>query len=126
MDQIALNAVIFGQLLVCAVITALSLFSLQSNDLISTDTVVSVYELLCVVVMAFIYCHLSDLATSYLLRVGAIYYNCDWFTVPTKQQKLFIILIQRSQREFHFNGLGMIDCTLRTFLSVFEHFILLF
>lgn len=113
-----MSVVLFSQLLMCALISALSLFSLQSNDLISCDTIVSTHELLFVILMAFIYCYLSSQATTYLLGVTDMFYDCDWFMLPVKQQKLFIFPMQRSQNEFYSNGLGLVDCSLATFLKV--------
>lgn len=108
--QQAMSGVLFSLLIVCAVITALSLFGLQTNDWISYDTVVSVYEMFGVVVAAFIYCYLSSHVTTYLLDASDIFiYDCKWFMLPAHQQKLIILPMQRAQREFYFNGLGMIN-----------------
>lgn len=86
--------------------------------MISTDTIVSTYEVFCVVVVTFIYCHLSNTATSELFEVTDVFYDCDWFMLPVAHQTILILPMKRAQRVFHFNGLGMVDCTLRTFLVV--------
>lgn len=113
-----MSAILFMQLLVCAALTALNLFALETNASISYDTMVSTYIISCVIAVNFIFCHLSSQATTYLLGVNDIFYDCDWFMLPVEQQKLFILPMQRSQRGFHFNGLGLVDCTSMTFLSV--------
>lgn len=113
-----MGVVYFCQLLVCALTVALSLSSLQTNDLVSYDTIVSTYELLWMLSIAFIYCFLSSQATAYLLKVKDSFYGCDWFMLPVKQQQLFILPMQRAQREFCFHGLGLVDCSLGTFGKV--------
>lgn len=116
--QHATSAILFSQLVFCAVVIALGLFGLQSNNMISTDTIVSTYEVFCVVVVTFIYCHLSNTATSELFQITDVFYDCNWFMLPVKYQTILILPMQRAQRVFYFNGLGMVDCTLRTFLVV--------
>lgn len=116
--QHVMSEVLFYQLLVCALIIALSMVSLQSNNLFSYDTIVSLYIVVWVSFVAFIYCHLSDSTTSTLLEIGDFFYGCDWFMLPVKYQKWSRWPIQCSQRIFHFNGLGLLNCSLRTFFSV--------
>lgn len=116
--QQTMGPVLFSQLLVCAVVAALNLFALQSSDFISYDTLISTYIMVIVIVVTFVYCHLSSQTTTYLLSVNDIIYDCDWFMLPMKQQKLIILPMQRSQRAFYFNGLGLVNCSSMTFLSV--------
>lgn len=115
-----MSVILFTRLLVCAIVVALSLFALQSNSLVSIDTIISMYEMFSIVVETFIYCHLSDQATTHLLNVEDIFYDCVWYMLPVKQQKLFILPMQRAQRQFYFSGLGMVDCSLETFAKVFS------
>lgn len=113
-----MSATIFNQLLVCAVTIAMQLFLLESTKLISFDTVISVYFIFVFTTTAFIYCSLSETVTTDLLSIGDNFYDFAWYLLPVQQQRFFLLPIQRAYREFHFGGLGLIDCSLKNFLSV--------
>lgn len=114
-----MSAVLVYQLLMCATVTAVELFLLESNDLISFENIVTLYILATHLTLSCIYCHLSELVTMDLLRIGDVFFDFAWYEIPVKYQKLFILPIQRSHIEFRFNGLGLIDCTLQNFLLVY-------
>lgn len=53
-----------------------------------------------------------------LFEVGDIFYNSLWYKLPSQEQKLLILPIQRSQKLFRLNGFGIVDCSLEVFSSV--------
>lgn len=119
MVRSVMSCVIFFQLITCASILAFNLYSLESNG-ISTDLEVfsSIYEIIVSVTPTFAYCFLSDKVTSRLLEVDDAFYDCAWYDLAVDEQKLLISIIRRAQREICFDGFGIIQCTLQTFLSV--------
>lgn len=69
-----------------------------------------------------IYCQLSENVTLDLLASGDTFYESLWYRLPITVQKLYMLPIQRSQREFRVTGLGIIECSLRVFASVWFTF----
>lgn len=118
MSQDIISASVFYQLLVCASIIALNLLALETQNWLSLERIVSIYEVLVYIALTFLYCNVSDTVTTNLYDIGDTFFGCLWYTLPLAQQKLFILPIQRSQRRFHLTGLGLVDCSLRNFLSV--------
>lgn len=113
-----MSAVIFYQLLVCALINAFQLFLLESSDLFSFDIIAALHMICMHSIMAYIYCYLAESVTENLHSIGVIFYEFGWYLLPVNEQKLFVLPIQRAHREFYFSGFGLIDCTLKNFLSV--------
>lgn len=113
-----MSATLFNQLLMCALAIAMQLFLLESTKLISFDTMISIYFIFVFTTTAFIYCYLSEIVTTGLLRIGDNFYHFAWYLLPVQQQQLFLMPIQRAYREFYFSGFGLIDCSLKNFLSV--------
>lgn len=74
--------------------------------------------LLNILMQMIIYCQLSENVTLDLLAAGDIFYESLWYRLPVRVQKLYMLPIQRSQREFRVTGLGIIECSLRVFASV--------
>lgn len=112
-----ISAVIFYQLLMCAIVVALNLFKFTSNG-INLENVISIYELFLSFVPTFIYCFFSSEVTMSLLAIGDIYFECPWYHLHFDQQKLFILMIKRSQNNFRFEGFSIVHCSLDIFLSV--------
>lgn len=72
--------------------------------------------------MIFAFCFLAELITANLFHIGGIFYDSLWYQLPAKQQRIVIFPIQRGGRGFRFRSLGLIDCSLATFLSVFFNY----
>lgn len=66
----------------------------------------------------FIFCLLSEQITSSLSEIANIFYDSSWYRAPMRYQKLFPLVIARSQQAFHLRGLGIISCSLETFARV--------
>lgn len=119
-----MSAVLFYQLLMCAGIVSLNLFSMISNG-VRTDSqlIIPCYEISMSLLPTFVYCYASDMVTEKLLKVGdAFFYECAWHTTPMEQQRLLAFTIQCAhQHAFSFDGFGLVQCTLGTFLSVNMH-----
>lgn len=113
-----MSATLFYQLLICASIIGFNLFALESYDLISFESLASFYVVATYATLTYLYCYLSDTLTTNFYNVGDTFFGCWWYAMPVRHQKLFILPIQRSQRRFHLNGLGLVDCSLKNFLSV--------
>lgn len=111
-----MSGIFFVQLLWCAVEMAFLLSTLESE---STLVVwVSILAIPSVMLPTFFYCKLSENLTTDLAVIGDAFYDCAWFNLLAKQQEFFLMPIQRAQIEFRCTGLGIVDCSLRIFLSV--------
>lgn len=121
-----MSGVLFYQLLICAAVTAFNLFALESNGFLSLNAAVSIYLMVTALITTFLYCYLAEGFTADLKEIGLIFYRSDWFQLSIKHQKMFVLLIKRSQREFRLSCFGLIDCTLKVFSSVKFAFCFLF
>lgn len=113
-----MNVGLFCQLLVCAILLAVYMIGLESNSSLSVSFVVSLVGLIYNVILAFIFCFLSEFATHKLSAIGDSFYNFAWYRLPVKQQKMIILPIQRAQNEFRMSGFGVLECSLRVFSKV--------
>lgn len=107
---------LFFQLLICAVSMAVYMYGIETNSLLGRC--VSVTGLTNVLISTYIYCLLSENITRDLSAIGDIFYDCIWYQLPVKHQKLFSVPIQRGQTEYRMTGLGLVECSLRSFTTV--------
>lgn len=117
------SSLLFNQLLTCILFLALNLFSLDQSVKFNMSLILNVNCLIQYVVICFIYCYFSEKVTQISFEIGEISYDSSWYEFPIGLQKLTILMISNSQREFRFKGLGMIDCSLATFSTVSINFI---
>lgn len=113
-----LSVIIFVHLLCCASIIGFNFLLLECSDNIDLQVLSSLYVMLSDIAVNFVFCLLSEQITSALLRVGDIVYNSMWYRLPTQQQVLVTLLLQRSQEIFRLRALGIIHCSLDTFSRV--------
>lgn len=113
--------VLFFQLLICAIIIAFDLFTMESASTSYLHLIVSFTEMASTVVPCYIYCSLSETFTFELVEIGDTFYSSLWYEMPVTYQKLMQMPVMRSQREVRLSGLGLINCSLSVFLSVWKH-----
>lgn len=113
-----MSPTLFYQLLCGAVNTAILLVAIDMNNLYKLSTLSSLDGLVCIFVQTLFYCYLAERVTTDLLLIGHIFYESIWYCLPVAQQKLILLSIQRSQKEFRLKGLGLISCSLWVFASV--------
>lgn len=70
------------------------------------------------IVSTYIYCFFAENVTQKLGATGDIFYEYLWYELPLKQRLAFAVPIHRAQKEFHFTGLGLVDCSLEVFTTV--------
>lgn len=116
---------LFNIYLICIILLALVLFYLdQSTEF--DFTVLFIFEcLITFLITCYIYSYYSEEITAKSFGVGDDIYDSLWYRLPLEQQKAIILIIDRSQREFRLTGLGMVDCSLATFLAVIILFLFL-
>lgn len=103
---------------VCTVSIAFNLFVFESNDKFNMEMVTASVDLSFMLGLTFVYFYFSERITADLSEVGEIFYNSPWYQLPVKQQKLMTLPIQRAQRVFRLQCLGLCDCSLAVFASV--------
>lgn len=113
-----MSLTVFSDLIICALNIAFNLLLLESTDHMDLQIATSFYNMSTVVLTTFIFCLLSENITHALSRIGDSFYNSMWYCLPVHHQKRFILALARSQRMFHLKGLGIIPCSLATFLRV--------
>lgn len=114
----AMSLTVLLSLLICAVTIAFNLLVLEFVETIDFELFASVHNLLAIVALNFICCYLSEQITEALGNIGDSFYESAWHDLPPHQQKLTALTMLRSQREFRLTGLGLISCSLDTFVRV--------
>lgn len=113
-----MTEVIFFQMLFSAVELASFTFAVDETKGISATNNTSVIGASTVLIPSFLVCKFSETMTWHLQVIGDAFYECSWYCLGAKQQKLFLLPMQRAQKDFRINGLGIIDCSLEIFASV--------
>lgn len=113
-----MSGILFNILLSCVLLLALSLFSLNQSIVLNVRLAANLNLLLIYLMACYIYSYFSEAVTTNSFKIGDDVYNSLWNEMPVKQQKVIILIINRSQKEFRLRGLGMIDCSLAKFLAV--------
>lgn len=115
-----MSAVLFYQLVLCAVVAAINLFIIHLNEQFNMATVVAALAIETVFVPTFFYCYLSERITSALYEISDNFYDLAWYEMPIMQQKLITLPILHAQHGVRLTGLGIVNCSLQTFLEVKE------
>lgn len=56
--------------------------------------------------------------TTNAMHIGDLTYGISWYQLPRDEQFVVQSIIQRSQKLFELKGLGVIVCSLETYLRV--------
>lgn len=112
------DAIVFNMTFTCIICIACNLFVLELNDSLNMDIAVALVDLAVVLGLTFAYFYLSEWISAYLLEIGDVFYDSLWYRWSLQQQRLLVLPIQRSQREFRLKSLGLFDCSLAFFASV--------
>lgn len=123
-DTIAdiMSLILFIMLVMYAIIIALLLIALDASYAIDNEFFIKINGLNNILIPLAIYCTLSENVTVDLIATGNVFYTSCWYLLPDKLQKLYVLSISRSQKEYRLMGLGIVECSLRTFVSV-RHFL---
>lgn len=113
-----MSSILFVLLLLYGITIGVFMFGAISCD----PTTVAFYGSVCALsdklAELLMYCYLSENVTSDLGATGDAFFHSLWYRLPIKLQKLYIIPIQQSQKEFRLTGLGIVECSLRIFITV--------
>lgn len=116
-----ISGVLFDVLVGCTLYLALLLFSLDQSFVIDIQLLFNINCLLIHLIICYTYCYLFERITLKSFQIGEDAHNLMWYKMNGDQQRAMILIIQRSQIEFRLSGLGLIDCSLATFLTVRIH-----
>lgn len=118
-----MKAALFFQLLICVLFIAFGLFALNQTLIeLNFNTYDCMIALLSALFSTFVYCYYADGVTTDLMDICNIFYSSLWYKLPSREQKLLILPIMRSQILFRLNGFGVINCSLEVFASVCYQF----
>lgn len=109
---------IFCQLLCSAIELALYTFVIDGTAVMSPASNTAIIGAMTVLLPTFLFCKLSENMTDRLLKIGDVFYKCPWYRLSVRQQKLFLLPIQRGQMEYRISGLGIVECSLAIFTAV--------
>lgn len=113
-----MSEVIFYQMLFSAIELASFLVAIDETKGLSPSNNTSVLGAFTVLFPTYLFCKFSENVTASLHRVGDAFYDCPWYNFKASQQKMFLLPIQRAQKEVRLNGLRIVDCSLEIFSSV--------
>lgn len=66
----------------------------------------------------FLYCYFGQMASESFERFSNEYYAMPWFTLPSKHQKYFVLMIGNAQRTVYYDGSGIAKLNLNSLASV--------
>lgn len=66
----------------------------------------------------FLYCLIGSWTTEQFLLFGDRSYESEWYKMPIDLQKIVQLMIIDAQQPLVFNGFGIIDLSLMTFIKV--------
>lgn len=115
-----MGPIFFNVALTCIIVIACSLFVIESNDSLSFEIIVALLDMFSLVGLIFAYFYLSERITTNLMDIGNIFYHSAWDRLSIRQQGLLILPLQRAQREFRLRSVGLFDCSLPVFSSVWN------
>lgn len=113
-----MELILFNTIFVCVVVIACNLYVIDSNNTLSYEIIVALIDASSLVGLSFLYFYFSERITTNLSEIDYVFYQSEWYRLTPKQQVRLVVPMQRAQREFRLNGLGVFDCSLPVFLSV--------
>lgn len=69
-------------------------------------------------VILFLYCYFGVLASESFEQMGETLYESNWPNLPISLQKYFAIMIANMQRPLYYDGFGVANLDLKTFIIV--------
>lgn len=120
----SMSGVLFNQLLICILFIALLLFSIDEMGQRDDSTVPLNWTcLIAYLAICFVYCRFSEDIKQKSFGIGdAAYNSLFWYEIPIMEQNAIFLIIKQSRKSFRLTGLGMVDCSLATFLTVSNKF----
>lgn len=95
-------------------------FTTQAIHGFSIDDAFLINALTTQLVINYVLCHFVTGLTWKALSVANIIYDTPWYELPKSQQNAVSIILQRAQKPFYLSGMGILDCSLETYLNVKE------
>lgn len=112
-----ISVILFVLLLSYAVSIAMFAVSLNLMEQYSVAYLTLMVSILNLLTQLIIYCAFSEKLTNDLLSTSDHFSGLYWYRMPVRIQKVIILPILRTQREFRLTGLGIVECSLRVFAS---------
>lgn len=113
-----MSPVLFFLLLSYAIIIAVFLLDFDAANELNLAVCGMVFAFLNFLMQLIIYSCLSEIVTNDLCASGDLFYESPWYQLPPKLRMIYMLPLLRPQREFRLAGLGIIECSLRSFASV--------
>lgn len=68
--------------------------------------------------VVYVLCYFATTLPLRIQSISDVVYGLPWHRMPISEQKLVQAIIQRTQRDFQFRALGVLICSLESFLKV--------
>lgn len=66
----------------------------------------------------FLYCYFGQLATEGFIQMSNVLYDSNWSHQSVQLQKCIVFMMSNMQKPLYFNGFGVANLNMRTFISV--------
>lgn len=63
-------------------------------------------------------CYCVSSSTGNIIAIGDAIYELDWYLLPCNDQLTIKMIIERAQTPYQVKGLGILACSLDTYLKV--------
>lgn len=93
-------------------------YHFQNVSSISIDVTYDLAALIAFSTINYTACFFTSSTTSNMMSMCELVYDLNWFQLSRHEQFIVQTIIQRSQRQFELKGLGILICSLETYLKV--------
>lgn len=83
------------------------------------DLLYVIMYLICTLGQLFLFCHFGNQLTDTFGTIYDTFYQCDWYLMPLKIQKIMPTILNAAQEPVFLRGFGNITCTREMFKKVF-------
>lgn len=75
-------------------------------------------ELIFLSIINYVLCYIVTISSSNTMSIGYLIYGLYWYQLPRGEQFIVQMIIQRTQKPFELKGLGVVACSLETYMTV--------
>lgn len=91
---------------------------MQAIQSFSIEVCFILFALIFTTLVLYLYCYFGKLATDSYRAYANCLYECDWTSLPARQQKYFILMIAHAQKPIYYDGWDLVNLDMELFLKV--------
>lgn len=109
-----------SRLLSCVAFFALTVFTLNQADAVDSQVFIDLQDGMMYLCLCYVYSHFAENICAKSASLASVICCTNWYEMPIAEQKIIILMVARSQKEYRFQGWGLVCGSLENFLAVCE------